>query len=66
MCTDLGASGFVATDKDGKVITFGCGKGGLMECDDANPAASCPELTKPICAHLDDIGVVSCTQLCTP
>lgn len=65
-CTDLGASGFLATDKDGNEISYGCGKGGLVECNDANPATSCPELTNAICAHLDEIGIVSCTQLCTP
>lgn len=62
-CEDTSVLG--ATDKDGKPITgTSCGKGGLVECNDADPATSCPELTHPICAHV--FGVTSCTQLCTP
>jgi hypothetical protein len=54
-----------ATDKDGKLITgTSCGGKGLVECDDANPAASCPELPSAFCAHV--FGITSCTQLCTP
>lgn len=66
MCQDLGALGFTAKDKDGNVIMWGCGKGGLMVCDDATAAADCPELPNAMCAHLDDLGVISCTQRCTP
>jgi hypothetical protein len=65
-CTDLGSTGIAANDKDGKPIKFGCGKGGIVECVDATAATSCPELPNAICAHLDDFGVLSCTQLCTP
>jgi hypothetical protein len=67
MCTDIGAAGFEATDKDGNSIAASCSNGGLVECDDANPTASCPALKNPFCAHLDVAGtkIVSCAQLCT-
>lgn len=67
-CNDLGALGLAATDGDGKPVMFTCGMGGIMPCDDANPAGTCAGLTKPFCAHVDVSGmkIVSCAQRCTP
>ncbi len=57
-----------AKDQNGNEITFTCGNGALAECNDANPASSCPGLTNPFCAHLEFAGtpVVSCGAACTP
>jgi hypothetical protein len=68
MCTDLASTGFIAKDGAGNEISFSCGNGELVECDDANPAASCPGLTNAFCAHVDVGGseITSCGQLCTP
>jgi hypothetical protein len=57
-----------AKDQNGNAITTSCGNGDLAECNDANPAASCPMLKNPFCAHLTFAGtaVVSCGQACVP
>ena len=67
MCVDIASAGFEAKDKDGKDVGFSCSNGGLVECNDADPVKSCPELKNPFCAHLDVAGskIVSCAQVCT-
>ena len=68
MCTDLSSFGASAVDQDGKPITFSCGMGGPVDCDDANPMSSCAPLLNPVCAHIKVAGMelVSCAQRCTP
>jgi hypothetical protein len=68
MCTDLASTGFIAKDGSGNEIAFSCGNGGLVDCKDADPKASCPALSNPFCAHVDVGGteIISCGQLCTP
>jgi hypothetical protein len=68
MCNDLAALGLVAMDQNGGEIMASCGNGAQADCNDANPAASCPDMVVPICAHLDFAGtaVVNCGQRCTP
>ena len=65
-CRDLSAIG-EATDGDGQAITASCSKGGIMPCDEADPASSCTELPDAICVHLNVGGqaIVSCGQRCT-
>ncbi|MET0389483.1 MAG: hypothetical protein ABW321_26150 [Polyangiales bacterium] len=67
---DLGISDGTVTDASGAPVTYACGNGGLVECNQANPAASCPELSMPFCAHvsLPSLGMdlYSCAQHCTP
>jgi hypothetical protein len=67
-CMDLSSLGATATDQDGKPVTHSCSNGALAACDDANPAASCTQLTAPICAHVRVSGMdfVSCGQRCGP
>ncbi|HMJ51316.1 MAG TPA: hypothetical protein VK540_04550 [Polyangiaceae bacterium] len=66
-CTNLGMIG-TAADQNGKPVTYSCGQGKLMDCDDADPAATCAPLTVPICAHITVSGMnlVSCGQRCLP
>jgi hypothetical protein len=59
----------VAKDGAGNEVSFSCGNGGLVDCNDANPKGSCPELSNPFCAHVDIGGgtvISSCGQLCKP
>jgi hypothetical protein len=67
-CTDLSTLGATAVDGAGNPITTSCGNGMLVDCKDANPAASCAPLTAPFCAHIKVAGMdlVSCGQRCTP
>jgi hypothetical protein len=67
-CTDLSIIGAVALDGEGKPIAYSCGNGQLIDCNDANPKASCAALTDPICAHVKVGGMdlVSCGQRCAP
>lgn len=68
MCNDLASLGLVAVDQNGEEVAASCGNGMQADCDDANPAGSCPGLSAPICAHLDFAGtaVINCGQRCTP
>jgi len=55
------------TDQSGRPVTGGsCSMGGLIPCDDANPAGSCTGFTDPICVHLNFSGMnlVTCGQRC--
>jgi hypothetical protein len=67
-CMDIAALGIEATDGDGEPVRASCSKGGIMPCDDADPASSCEGLIKPFCAHLMAGGqnIVSCAQRCSP
>jgi hypothetical protein len=67
-CTDFSSLGATATDQDGKPVSSSCGQGKLMDCNDADPAATCASLPAPICAHVHVSGmdIVSCGQRCTP
>lgn len=54
-------------DQNGLPVTGGsCSMGGLIPCDDADPAASCAGFTAPICVHLTFSGMnlVTCGQRC--
>lgn len=67
-CMDIAATGFMATDGDGKPVAASCSKGAPIACDDSDPAASCEGLSEPFCAHLK-VGaqdIVSCAQRCKP
>jgi hypothetical protein len=75
----MGADGMV-TDEDGNPVSNACGIDGLVDCDPADPIASCEKsandaqitpLSKPFCAHIVTTGLLavdlySCAQLCTP
>jgi hypothetical protein len=67
-CIDLSAVGAEATDGKGNPVTFSCGMGGLMDCNEADPLTTCAPLTQPFCAHISVAGMdlVSCGQHCTP
>jgi hypothetical protein len=59
------------TDQDGKPVPYACGKTDdtPVDCNPANPKASCPDLPNPFCAHITVTGLAeldSCGQLCTP
>lgn len=66
-CMDLSAIG-EAKDGKGAPISASCSMGGIMPCDEADPAASCAGLPKPVCVHLNVGGqaIVSCGQRCSP
>jgi hypothetical protein len=66
-CTNLGMIG-PAADQNGKPVTYSCGQGKLMDCSDADPAATCAPLTAPICVHINVSGmnILSCGQRCSP
>jgi hypothetical protein len=61
----VGTMGYTVTDAKGNKIINSCGQGtSTVPCDDANPAASCPHFSKPLCGHI--AGMSLCEQLCTP
>lgn len=65
MCRALPVAG---ADQNGRPVTGGsCSMGGLIPCDDGNPAASCAGFTDPICVHLNFSGMnlVTCGQRCS-
>lgn len=66
-CMDLSAIGG-AKDGDGEPVGASCSKGGIVPCNEADPASSCAELSNPICVHLNVGGqaIVSCGQRCEP
>lgn len=66
-CMDLSALGG-AMDGQGGAVTASCSMGGIMPCNEADPATSCAGLTTPICVHLNVGGqaIVSCGQRCAP
>ena len=66
-CMDLSALGG-AMDGAGGAVNASCSMGGIVPCDDADPASSCAGLTNPICVHLTvgDMAIVSCGQRCSP
>lgn len=68
MCVDLTSVGAVASDGAGNPVTYSCGMGGLADCNDADPAGSCPDLPNPICVHVEVAGMslVGCGQVCAP
>jgi hypothetical protein len=68
MCTDFSTIGATAMDGEGNAVKASCGMGALVDCDDADPAGSCPDLTKPICVHISVAGMnlVGCGQACKP
>ena len=77
--SDMGADGMV-TDAAGKPVATACGIDGLVDCNPADPVASCEKsagdlrvakLSKPFCAHIVTTGLLpvdlySCAQLCKP
>ena len=65
-CMDLSTIG-EASDGKGASITASCSKGGIMPCNEDDPAASCTGLPDPVCVHLNLGGqkIVSCGQRCT-
>jgi hypothetical protein len=67
---DMGIEGGTVTDAAGKTIKYACGNGGAVDCNMANPKASCPELSNPFCAHVSipilSVDLYSCAQLCAP
>jgi hypothetical protein len=68
-CVDLASLGAMAVDGSGMPVTASCGMGApSANCNDANPASTCPGFTKPLCAHVSVAGmqIVSCGQRCTP
>jgi hypothetical protein len=61
----VGSMGYTVTDAKGNKIANSCGMGtSTVTCDDANPVASCPHFSKPLCGHI--AGMSLCQQLCTP
>lgn len=66
-CMDLSALGG-AKDGAGEPVNASCSKGGIMQCNEADPSASCAGLTDAICVHLSVGGqeIVSCGQRCAP
>jgi hypothetical protein len=62
--------GITVEDAAGNPVPFACndGKMALSQCDDANPAASCPGLVEPICLRVKVSGTMltGCGQICTP
>jgi len=66
-CMDLSALGG-AMDGAGEPVSASCSKGGIMPCDEADPASSCAGLPAAICVHLSVGGqsIVSCGQRCEP
>lgn len=64
MCRALPVAG---ADQNGRPVAGGsCSMGGLIPCDDADPAGSCAGFTEPICVHLNFSGMnlVTCGQRC--
>lgn len=74
MCVDPVASspipGLIFKDATGAQVPYTCTDGSMMvvDCDDANPKASCSALDNPICAHIDVAGesLTACAQRCLP
>lgn len=67
-CMDIVALGYEATDVQGDPVKASCSMGGILPCDDDDPASTCEGLTDPICVHLMLGGqeIVSCGQRCAP
>jgi hypothetical protein len=67
---DMGIEGGMVTDAAGKPVKYACGNGGAVDCNMANPKASCPDLPNPFCAHVAipilSVDLYSCAQLCSP
>ena len=66
----MGLQGTI-TQPDGTPVSQSCAKGGQEPCDPVDPAKSCPNLTKPFCAHLKLTGALAveldqCAQTCAP
>ena len=66
-CMDLSAIG-EATDSKGAAVSASCSTGGIMPCNEDDPAASCTGLPNPVCVHLNVGGqkIVGCGQRCSP
>lgn len=67
---EMGLSGTI-TDPDGNQVMYSCAKGGQETCDQKDPKKSCPNFSKPYCAHLKLTGLLAvdlyqCAQDCTP
>ncbi|MDD9947065.1 MAG: hypothetical protein OXU20_38840 [Myxococcales bacterium] len=67
-CTDLSARGLAAADGAGNPVAATCSMGAPVQCNDADPAGSCPGLPNAICVHIMAGGmeIVSCGQVCAP
>ena len=68
-CMDIAKLGYAAMDVHGDPVGASCSMGAaIMACNDADPGASCPGLSDPLCVHLKLGGqeIVSCGQRCTP
>jgi len=67
---EMGLEGTI-TDPDGKPVEFSCAKGGQETCDPKDPKKSCPNFSKPFCAHVKLSGLIAveidqCAQKCSP